>query len=124
MYGREGYFTHAVPAKHTTLYGAKFSWALTVWLVALLIAVGTGLGFFVGQTAVGGGTASDAWTALGQALAGLSAGVKILIAAVNGARTFLPAPGLVAAAGGDDPGLRRLDTEVDQEPHLTEVRLR
>lgn len=80
MYGREGYFTHALPAKHTTLYGAKFSWALVVWLAALLIALGMALGFFVGQTVAGGGTASDAWAVLGEALAGLSTGTTILLA--------------------------------------------
>lgn len=69
MYGREGYLTHAVPAKHTTLYGAKFSWALGVWLVSLLLAVAMALGFFVTQTISAGGTAADAWATLTAGLA-------------------------------------------------------
>lgn len=80
MYSREGYFTHAIPAKHTTLYAAKFSWAFAVWLVSLVVSVGMALGFFVGQTVSSGGTAAEAWSTLGQAMSVVGTGPKVLIA--------------------------------------------
>lgn len=69
MYGREGYLTHAIPAKHTTLYAAKFSWALGVWLVSLLIAAAMVLGYVIGEAISAGGTAGDAWKTLADGLA-------------------------------------------------------
>ncbi|MGC3955748.1 MAG: hypothetical protein QM804_16105 [Propionicimonas sp.] len=69
MYGREGYLTHALPAKHTTLYGAKFSWALGVWLVSLVIAAAMVLGYIIAEAISAGGTAADAWNALTAGLA-------------------------------------------------------
>ncbi|MFT3876957.1 MAG: hypothetical protein QM708_11130 [Propioniciclava sp.] len=79
MYGREGYLTHAIPAKHTTLYAAKFTWALAVWLIALVVAIGMGVGFFVAQTVAYGGTVADAWTSLTEALAGLGTAPTIAL---------------------------------------------
>lgn len=81
MYGREGYLTHAVPARHTTLYGAKFSWALGVWLVSLLLATAMVLGFFIAQTITTGGTAADAWMTLAAGLAEIGTVPVIVFAA-------------------------------------------
>ncbi len=69
MYGRQGYLTHAVPAKHTTLYAAKFTGALVVWLVAILLAVTLGLLTFISGAVAAGGGAADVWRALDEAFA-------------------------------------------------------
>ncbi|MBK8461818.1 MAG: hypothetical protein IPL36_01735 [Nigerium sp.] len=69
MYGREGYLTHVIPAKHTALYAAKFTWAAGVWAASLLLTLALAYGIAVAQTITAGGTASDTWAALATALA-------------------------------------------------------
>ena len=69
MYGRQGYLTHAIPAKHTVLYAAKFTWALVIWLGAILVALGLGLLTFIAQAVAAGGGAADVWRALDEAFA-------------------------------------------------------
>jgi len=81
MYGRQGYLTHAVPAKHTTLYAAKFSWALVVWLAALVLAAGLGLLTFIGQAIAAGGTAADVWRALDDAFATVPTATRVVMVA-------------------------------------------
>lgn len=81
MYGREGYLTHAVPAKHTTLYSAKYTWAAVTWAASLVVALGLAYGFAVAQTISAGGTASDTWTYLTNALAGINRTALILAVA-------------------------------------------
>ena len=74
MYGREGYLTHAIPARHTTLYAAKFSWALAVWLGSIVVVLGMALGFVLTQAVADGGTMADGWSVLTGALAGVPTG--------------------------------------------------
>lgn len=79
MYGRQGYLTHAIPVKHTTLYAAKFSWALIVWFTAIVLAVGLGLLTFISQAVAMGGTAQDVWRSLDEAFAAALAARVVMV---------------------------------------------
>lgn len=79
MYGRQGYLTHAIPVKHTTLYAAKFSWALIVWFTAVVLAIGLGLLTFVSQAVATGGTAQDVWRSLDEAFAAAPAARVVMV---------------------------------------------
>lgn len=79
MYGRQGYLTHALPVKHTTLYAAKFSWALIVWSGAIVLAVGLGLLTFISQAVAAGGTAQDVWRSLDEAFAAAPAARVVMV---------------------------------------------
>lgn len=79
MYGRQGYLTHVLPVKHTTLYAAKFSWALVVWFVAIVLAVGLGLLTFISQAVATGGTAQDVWRSLDEAFAAAPAARTVMV---------------------------------------------
>lgn len=104
MYGREGYLTHAIPAKHTTLYAAKFTWAALVWAASLLIAAALAYGIAVTQTIMAGGTASDTWTALTTALADANQTALALGIAwvVVGLLTYVAQFGWVVTFGMED----------------------
>lgn len=104
MYGREGYLTHAIPAKHTTLYAAKFTWAALVWAASLLVTLALGYGLAVAQTIMTGGTASDTWTALTTALAGANQTALALGIAwgVVGLLTYVAQFGWVVTFGMED----------------------
>lgn len=79
MYGRQGYLTHAIPARHTVLYAAKFSWALAVWLGAIVIALGLGLLTFLSQAVASGGSPADVWRALDEAFAAAPAARTVMV---------------------------------------------
>lgn len=69
LYGRQGYLTHAIPARHTSLYLARFTWAFAVWLAAIALSIGLGLITFISQAVASGGSADDVWRALDEAFA-------------------------------------------------------
>lgn len=62
MYGREGYFTHVVPARASTLYWAKFLWAFTISLLSLVIAALLGLALFLAQMSSTGTSVGRSWS--------------------------------------------------------------
>ena len=104
MYGREGYLTQAVPAKHTTLYAAKFTWAFGTWAVALILTATLVYGLAVAQTIASGGTASDAWDAVTSSLANANRTAVVLGAAwfIIGLLTYVAQFGWVVTFGMED----------------------
>lgn len=104
MYGREGYLTHAVPAKHTTLYGAKYTWASGTWAAALLIAGLLAYGVAVVQTIAAGGTASDTWNYLIAGLTGVNRTALVLGVAwlAVGILTYVAQFGWIVTFGMED----------------------
>lgn len=68
MYGREGYLTHVVPAKASTLYGAKYTWAFGAVLLGVLGALVLGGGLLLAIAVANGATVSGAWSLFTSAL--------------------------------------------------------
>lgn len=104
MYGREGYLTHVVPAKASTLYGAKYTWAYLVTLLGLVAAVALGIVLMLAIAVANGASVSTWWsTVMGffGSLSGLQT-TLLIVAVIVGLAIYVAQFAWVVTFGMED----------------------
>lgn len=81
MYGREGYFTMAIPVRGRTLFAAKVLYGVAATLLALVITLAGAAGALVAFALSEGGSVALAFAGLRETLASVGAGTLWLLAA-------------------------------------------